>query len=197
MRESFEKYGEILSIIAHKNLKMRGQAFIAFDSKVSAEKALENLNGSRIIDTIVDLQYAKSESDSHLQNVLDLESFNKHKSHRQGRKAQRQSKKRSLEDAEPQPAKKIKLVENDEPNKLLLLQQLSPSIAQQDLQDFFDDFEGLVNVRLVAIRNLAFVEFEDEKYSAKCKDILSEGKPKSLQQITIKGEKCYLTFAKK
>jgi len=35
----FEQYGEILDIVAHSNLRMRGQAFVVFKDQEGAVKA--------------------------------------------------------------------------------------------------------------------------------------------------------------
>lgn len=40
----FGSYGKVLSITAHENVRMRGQAFVAFESKDIAAKALKEVN---------------------------------------------------------------------------------------------------------------------------------------------------------
>lgn len=57
---------------------------------------------------------------------------------------------------------KRKVVEIDEnpPNKILLVQNLPSGVTQADVVALFKN-EGLVEVRLVGIRNLAFVEYDD------------------------------------
>jgi U2 small nuclear ribonucleoprotein B'' len=41
----FSTYGTVLSVTAHSNLRMRGQAFVAFDSKEPAAKAVSEVVG--------------------------------------------------------------------------------------------------------------------------------------------------------
>ena len=41
----FSTYGAVLSVTAHSNLRMRGQAFIAFDNKEAAAKAIKEVVG--------------------------------------------------------------------------------------------------------------------------------------------------------
>lgn len=41
----FSVYGHVLSITAHGNLRMRGQAFVAFDDVEVAKKAVKEVNG--------------------------------------------------------------------------------------------------------------------------------------------------------
>lgn len=41
----FHQFGPILDIVAHKNLRMRGQAFVAFKELSSATNALKTMQG--------------------------------------------------------------------------------------------------------------------------------------------------------
>lgn len=41
----FCQFGQILDIVAHKNLRMRGQAFVAFKELSSATNALKSMQG--------------------------------------------------------------------------------------------------------------------------------------------------------
>lgn len=41
----FSTYGPVLSVVAHSNLRMRGQAFISFGDTDTATRALEEVNG--------------------------------------------------------------------------------------------------------------------------------------------------------
>ena len=40
LRGLFKTYGEVVDIVAHKNLRMRGQAFVSFENAEIAKKAL-------------------------------------------------------------------------------------------------------------------------------------------------------------
>jgi len=39
LRALFKNYGEVLDVVAHKNLRMRGQAFVSFANADIAKKA--------------------------------------------------------------------------------------------------------------------------------------------------------------
>jgi U2 small nuclear ribonucleoprotein B'' len=41
----FSTYGTVVSVTAHSNVRMRGQAFVAFDSKEPAAKAVSEVVG--------------------------------------------------------------------------------------------------------------------------------------------------------
>ena len=40
LRGLFKAYGEVLDVVAHKNLRMRGQAFVSFENADIARKAM-------------------------------------------------------------------------------------------------------------------------------------------------------------
>jgi len=41
----FKSYGDVLDVVAHSNLRMRGQAFVSFESSEIAAKALKEVKG--------------------------------------------------------------------------------------------------------------------------------------------------------
>ena len=45
LRGLFKSYGEVLDVVAHKNLRMRGQAFVSFESTDIAKKAAKEVRG--------------------------------------------------------------------------------------------------------------------------------------------------------
>lgn len=44
LKALFKSYGTVLDVTAHRNLRMRGQAFVSFDSSEVASKALKEVN---------------------------------------------------------------------------------------------------------------------------------------------------------
>jgi U2 small nuclear ribonucleoprotein B'' len=45
LRGLFRSYGEVLDVVAHGNLRMRGQAFVSFESAEIAKKAMKEVKG--------------------------------------------------------------------------------------------------------------------------------------------------------
>lgn len=45
LRGLFKSYGEVVDVVAHNNLRMRGQAFVSFESADVAKKALKEVKG--------------------------------------------------------------------------------------------------------------------------------------------------------
>lgn len=41
----FSTYGDVLSVTAHRNVRMRGQAFVAFSEEEAASKAVKEVAG--------------------------------------------------------------------------------------------------------------------------------------------------------
>lgn len=60
----FTTYGPVLSIVAHKNLRMRGQAFVSFQDVATASKAKHEVNGFPLYGKSMRLSFARTKSDS-------------------------------------------------------------------------------------------------------------------------------------
>ena len=45
LRGLFKSYGEVLDVVAHSNLRMRGQAFVSFADPQVAKKAMKEVRG--------------------------------------------------------------------------------------------------------------------------------------------------------
>jgi U2 small nuclear ribonucleoprotein B'' len=45
LRALFKNYGEVLDVVAHRNLRMRGQAFVSFPNVEVAKKAQKEVKG--------------------------------------------------------------------------------------------------------------------------------------------------------
>ena len=45
LRGLFKSYGEVVDVVAHSNLRMRGQAFVSFTDPQIAKKAMKEVKG--------------------------------------------------------------------------------------------------------------------------------------------------------
>ncbi|KAG0051391.1 hypothetical protein BGZ83_003814 [Gryganskiella cystojenkinii] len=61
----FGQYGEVLDIVAHSNIRMRGQAFVIFGDSQAATKAMSEVQSFPLYGKPMVIQYAKSKSDVH------------------------------------------------------------------------------------------------------------------------------------
>lgn len=186
----FEGYGRILDLVAHGNLKMRGQAFVVFEDTASARKALEEVQGFPLFNKPMQIQYAKAKSDATIQRTKPQE-YDEFKENRLAEKEKRkaETQKDPVKEKGPlkrqaaaQPAKrplkkaggKVQPQIPDEflpPNKLLLVQGLPDDTTQDHVHMIFGRFPGLMEIRMVPGRKgIAFVEYEKEGGAIAAKD---------------------------
>ncbi|KFY17610.1 hypothetical protein V491_04964, partial [Pseudogymnoascus sp. VKM F-3775] len=60
----FSTYGPVLDVVAMKTMKMRGQAHVVFRDAQTATQAMRALKGFEFFGYELDIQYAKSKSDT-------------------------------------------------------------------------------------------------------------------------------------
>ncbi|KAL4919736.1 hypothetical protein BDW62DRAFT_178349 [Aspergillus aurantiobrunneus] len=201
LSEIFSEYGTILEIIAKKNLKAKGQAFIVFDNVDSATRAIDEINGFDLFDKPMVLDYAKTRSDATVRREGGDDELEAHKRRRLAEKERRQAHealeaqkklKRPSVGAPEAPGRPIKTAKGaglkptsgaaaavipDEylpPNKILFLRDLPDTADQENLTGVFGRFEGFREVRLVPGRKgIAFVEYDGESGAISAKEATS------------------------
>ncbi|KAK6884722.1 U1 small nuclear ribonucleoprotein A [Candida tropicalis] len=192
LNKTFTPYGKILQITAFKTLKLKGQAFITFDNIESAINSLE-LNNIEIFNKPIKITFANSNSD-----IVESDEIIRE---RKQNKSLKTSKKRKLEDNGNKDNSKLKTKTKKKldmlnewkelpPNHILLLQNINKF---DELEEFFNDFNGFENIRVVKVKNLAFIEFENEEMATNC---LEQVKDDQLIKFGPEDE-VLLSFAKK
>ncbi|KAH7163638.1 hypothetical protein B0J13DRAFT_40255 [Dactylonectria estremocensis] len=197
LRTIFSEFGNIVDIVAKKNLKAKGQAFVVFEDADSARKAIEEVQGFELFEKPMRLALARSKSDKTVALHASEEEFETHKRHRQAEK----DKRKALEAAEEQrqlnkrgqgaatdsrPSKTARssglkstsatasTVIPDEylpPNKILFVQNLPDDYDIDALSGVFGRFDGFREIRLVpGRRGIAFVEYEAEQGAITAKE---------------------------
>ncbi|KAF9094802.1 hypothetical protein BGX29_009353 [Mortierella sp. GBA35] len=73
LKALFGQYGEVLEIVAHANIRMRGQAFVIFEDKEFAIKALAEVQGFPLYGKPMVIQFSKNKSDIHAKRDGDFE----------------------------------------------------------------------------------------------------------------------------
>ncbi|KAK4941574.1 hypothetical protein LTR66_014795, partial [Elasticomyces elasticus] len=63
LHELFTDYGTVIDIVAKRNLKAKGQAFIVFSTPEEAASAIEEVQGFELFGKPVVLDFAKTRSD--------------------------------------------------------------------------------------------------------------------------------------
>jgi RNA recognition motif-containing protein len=179
LTEIFSEYGNIVDLVAKKNLKAKGQAFIVFDNPDDAAKAIEEVNGFELFDKPMQLDFARTRSDATVlkeDGESGLEKWKRarlaEKERKQAVEATQQKLKRpapatDAPDTTGLSARPIKAVKGaglkpsggnnaaiipDEylpPNKILFLRDLPDSYDADGLSRIFSRFEGFKEVRMV------------------------------------------------
>ncbi|CUA74134.1 U1 small nuclear ribonucleoprotein usp102 [Rhizoctonia solani] len=208
LRSLFKGYGKILDVVAHGNLRMRGQAFVSFESKEVAAKALKEVKNFPLYAKPMQISFAKSRSDAVVKE-LDPEHFEQHHStrvaakrrkrwdnpHQRKRKAKRAAAADATNSAAAATAPRRPVVQMPDeylpPNKILFLQNLPTDVRQEQLLALFGQYPGLAEVRMIPTKkDIAFVEFIDEATSTVAKE--------ALHNYKLDGEnKIKITFARK
>ncbi|KAI8666120.1 hypothetical protein NCS57_00836000 [Fusarium keratoplasticum] len=197
LRTVFSEFGNVVDVVAKKNLKAKGQAFVVFDDPESARSAIEEVDGFELFDKPMKVALARSRSDKTVEMNCSQEEFESHKRHRQAEKdkrkaleaaeEQRQLNKRgpgAAPDSRPTKAPRPSGLKStsaaaaggvlDEflpPNKILFVQNLPEDYDIEALTSVFGRFEGFREVRLVpGRRGIAFVEYEAEQGAITAKE---------------------------
>ncbi|KAI6154140.1 hypothetical protein BKA82DRAFT_4098033 [Pisolithus tinctorius] len=207
LRGLFKSYGEVLDVVAHGNLRMRGQAFVSFASPEVAAKALKEVRGFPLYSKPMQISFARTRSDAVVKRLAP-QNLEVHKSRRSEHKKltrytnplkQKLRSKRlaaaGLAGVSAIPAPKRPAVQMPDeylpPNKILFLQNLPENVTKDQLMALFSQYPNLYEVRLIPTKkDIAFVEYVDEASASVAKD--------ALHNYKLDGEnKIKITFARK
>ncbi|KAF4125329.1 tubulin-specific chaperone D [Geosmithia morbida] len=195
LRAIFSEFGNVVEIVAKKNLKSKGQAFVVFDNAQSAQNAVEETHGFSLFDKPMRVAMARTRSDKTVEMNGSEQDLEAHKQHRQAEK----EKKKAFEASEEQKQLKrgagaagdrgnkavrssglkstsiaASSVVPDEylpPNKILFLQNFPDEYDAEALTSVFGRFDGFREVRLVpGRRGIAFVEYDSEQGAISAKE---------------------------
>lgn len=64
LKNLFKSYGVVLDVVMHRNLRMRGQAFIAMIDREAAERAVKEVRGFPLYGKPVTVSFARTPSDA-------------------------------------------------------------------------------------------------------------------------------------
>lgn len=197
----FKEYGSVLGVTAHRNLRMRGQAFVTLDTKQAAAKAVKEVQQFPLYGKPMQLSFARTESDA-LVKKRHPDDMDSHKQERLKRKkesrrtnpirqkllakqeASRKAHETALITGVPAapvaaPARRIVQIPDEylPPNKILFVQNLPDDTTKESLETLFKPYPNLIEVRTIpGRRNIAFVEFVDEASSGVAREALHNTK---------------------
>lgn len=204
----FRHYGKVLDVVAHRNVRMRGQAFVSFAHVDLARKALKEVQKFPLYGKPMQVSYAKTRSEA-VVKTLSPEEFDEFHALRLKRKKRsrwdnpvrrklRLKKEALATGAQPEApaptAKRPVVLMPDEylpPNQILFVQNLPPDITKDALVAMFSRFENFYEVRMIPTKkDIAFVEYADEASATVAKD--------ALHNFKLDGEaKIKVTYARK
>ncbi|PTB39783.1 uncharacterized protein TrAFT101_005173 [Trichoderma asperellum] len=196
LKTIFSEFGNVIDIVAKRNLKAKGQAFIVFDQPSAAQNAIEEVEGFELFGKPMKVAMARMQSDKTVETNCSKDEFETHKRHRQAEKdkrkaleaadEQRQLKRAAGAAAEARPSKSAKpsglkstsapasAVVPDEylpPNKILFIQNVPDEYDIDGLNAIFGRFDGFREIRLVpGRRGIAFVEYQNEQGAITAKE---------------------------
>ncbi|KAF8899398.1 hypothetical protein BD779DRAFT_1691760, partial [Infundibulicybe gibba] len=81
LRGLFKSYGEVLDVVAHGNLRMRGQAFVSFASPDIAKKAMKDVQRFPLYSKPMQISFARTRSDAVVRKI-DANNYDEHKTRR-------------------------------------------------------------------------------------------------------------------
>ena len=192
----FSQFGNILDIHADKR-KLRGQAWIIYDSLAGATRAVRELQSFTFFDKKMNLSYAKQKSVviAQIDGTYVREEKGKRKgdalmdssadSSKNADKSQ-QPKKKDTKEA-PTSRARERSEPDVEPNKVLFVENLPAACSTMMLAILFQGYAGYKESRLVAGKpGIAFVEFTDSYKAGQAMESLQDFKitPTNLMKIS-------------
>eukprot|EP00188_Purpureofilum_apyrenoidigerum_P000913 Plantae.Rhodophyta-Purpureofilum_apyrenoidigerum.ctg14631.p1 GENE.Plantae.Rhodophyta-Purpureofilum_apyrenoidigerum.ctg14631~~Plantae.Rhodophyta-Purpureofilum_apyrenoidigerum.ctg14631.p1 ORF type:complete len:228 (-),score=59.69 Plantae.Rhodophyta-Purpureofilum_apyrenoidigerum.ctg14631:518-1201(-) len=190
--ESFSAYGRVLDVVALKTMKMRGQAFVAYEDVASAANAMRHMQGMMFYDKPLVVNFAKHKCERVARLLGEGPTATGEKRKTEGTDADKKGPPKQNKAMEEDEAKQKPEVTPDKdaaPNKILFVQNISEDVDKDTITELFDAFSGFVEVRIPAgRRGIAFAEFESENSS----EIALEG----LQNYKLNGMRLVISFAK-
>ncbi|EAR82989.2 U1 small nuclear ribonucleoprotein A (macronuclear) [Tetrahymena thermophila SB210] len=166
----FQQFGEILDIILKKSNTLRGQAWIIFKDITAATNAKKNLNGFLFFDKELKINFAKQRSE--ILDKLEGRWVPKKKQKKENNNNAKKVGEQEIgtEQKEQQQQKQqlqqiplnIQQNELNQPNNVLILEDLPSFVTTDILKALFGQYPGFKEVRLIAPRKVAFVEFSQE-----------------------------------
>lgn len=191
LRRLFGRYGTVLQVTSHGNLKMKGQAFITFEDAKSSEKAMAKLQNYPLFKKPISISLAKSESDDLVlkEGKTDLVEERKQKKAQRNEEQAKEKKSTDLGATSKLTKSQVKYWKSLPAHKVLLLQNVDKQhLSTEALETRFSNYASFETARAIPSRNLAFINFENEDAATACL---------SAFDTTELGTDVLLTYAKK
>jgi U2 small nuclear ribonucleoprotein B'' len=152
------RYGDIHEIVASGKAGKRGVAFVVFHEIATATAAMRAMQGKPFLDRQLKIAYAKGKSDV----VARLQGTWKPREKKEGK-------------AEEKPGKSTPALPSGgagegKQGAVLFAENLPPECTEVMLTMLFRQYPGFEEVRLVAARRVAFVQFKEPNHADSAMD---------------------------
>lgn len=165
----FQRYGNVIDIIARRTYKLRGQAWVVFERAEDATKAMQELNGFRFMTKPIRIAYAKTKSDAVARldgSYVEEEVEARRQKRRDAWNAKVEEEKRREEEARESKAQGRRK-EGRAPRCTILVENIPKEANEGMLLLVFQRFAGLKEVRMGdAMSGTAQVEYDNEQGAA-------------------------------
>ncbi|KAI9679255.1 MAG: hypothetical protein M1817_005274 [Caeruleum heppii] len=91
LTEIFAEYGTIIDLVAKRNIKARGQAFVVFEDAEAAGRAINEVQGFELFEKPMVLDYARTRSDATIKQSGNDQEYESHKRRRLAEKERKQA----------------------------------------------------------------------------------------------------------
>jgi len=168
LRKVFEKFGKILQITSCCVFHLRGQAWITYDTEKQAAEAMESMKDKDLFGRPMHIQFAKKKSDI----IAKRDGTYKPRSKRvatsddEGDEEGNKKRRRVGEDEGSRSTSKPRPLKPLPQNHILIAEDLPSDCTKDKLQSLFEGFVGLEDIRLIASKHVAFIEFQNEAFAS-------------------------------
>ncbi|CAG9328471.1 SNRPA [Blepharisma stoltei] len=161
----FAQYGTVLEVQTQKQYRMRGQAFVVYDSKEDATNAMRLLQGYSFHGKTLRISYSKVKSDiitkregTYIPRDHTESSFKRQHFFR--KLEEKQAKRRGMQ---------IEMPSNGHAgaNHILFIERIDSSIPENVIASLFSLYKGYKEVRMIPEKRVAFIEFDEDFQAAK------------------------------
>lgn len=179
LKNLLKNFGPVLEVVAHRSVRMRGQAFVAFPDREMAAKAVKEIKGFPLYGKPIEITFARSAADAVVKRKTP-DAYATHKAERLEKKrrsrrenplrkkafAQKLTARKAAETASvtggttansaaaaPSASSNRRIVqmpdEYQPPNKILFIQNLPENAGKDALEVLFKQYPNLVEVRTI------------------------------------------------
>lgn len=185
LNDIFSAFGPLRRLpVVRKGLALNGQAWVIFEKQEDADRALKNLQGTRVWRKSMVIRYARFRSDCVIKESGGIEALEEEKKIRDFDRLERSKTPRTtrrqllnrLMSSNPSTLRSVSISGPDVllPNRILFIQNI-PQSGILTIPELFRRYPGFQDLRTIPNRpDVAFVEYETETQAGVARQILDK-----------------------